>query len=395
MYLVSLHGQATSGWPSASGIPTEWRAGTHFTSSPAAASSSTRRSTLLPMRAITRIEATTYAESVISTPNIGCSASRCPITNGITYMVRPRMLPSYSLRMMAFISDGSIQLLVGPASFSSAEQMKVRSSTRATSVGSEAQWNELGFLVSSRRVKVPVATSASVSSVHSSSEPVHQWTSRGRVSSAISLTQLRIASWVVGAVLRSWVPWSWVPWSWLVSAVMPHSLSSVRGAAVSVCRHRRHVGDGGRLSCRMPSQQGFRPRLGQRYAESRPASPAGMGHERLDRSTGRGRDESHHPGGPGSAAATSDLHVSTGDRPVTPGGKGRACSGRNRPALGSRRPHGLATEPISERAPGRAKVLRLHPALVAQRIEHLTTDQKVGGSNPSERANRTAQADTV
>jgi hypothetical protein len=53
-----------------------------------------RRSTLLPMRAITRIEATTYAESVISTPNIGCSASRCPITNGITYMVRPRMLPS-------------------------------------------------------------------------------------------------------------------------------------------------------------------------------------------------------------------------------------------------------------------------------------------------------------
>ena len=27
-------------------------------------------------------------------------------------------------------------------------------------------------------------------------------------------------------------------------------------------------------------------------------------------------------------------------------------------------------------------------ALVAQRIEHLTTDQKVGGSNPSERANR-------
>src|SRR6478735_3442212 len=26
------------------------------------------------------------------------------------------------------------------------------------------------------------------------------------------------------------------------------------------------------------------------------------------------------------------------------------------------------------------------PALVAQRIEHLTTDQKVGGSNPSERA---------
>ena len=29
-------------------------------------------------------------------------------------------------------------------------------------------------------------------------------------------------------------------------------------------------------------------------------------------------------------------------------------------------------------------------ALVAQRIEHLTTDQKVGGSSPSERAHETA-----
>ena len=48
--------------------------------------------------------------------------------------------------MTAFISSGAIQLLVGPASFSSTEQMKVRSSTRATSLGSEAQWKELGFL---------------------------------------------------------------------------------------------------------------------------------------------------------------------------------------------------------------------------------------------------------
>ena len=33
------------------------------------------------------------------------------------------------------------------------------------------------------------------------------------------------------------------------------------------------------------------------------------------------------------------------------------------------------------------KLLRLlvNPALVAQRIEHLTTDQKVGGSSPSKR----------
>ncbi len=76
---------------------------------------------------------------MISTPNIGLSASRWPITNGITYIVRPRIDPRYRSVMIAFISSGAIQLLVGPASFSCSEQMYVRSSTRATSVGSEAQ----------------------------------------------------------------------------------------------------------------------------------------------------------------------------------------------------------------------------------------------------------------
>ena len=55
---------------------------------------------------------------------------------GMTYIVRPRMQPSYRPRMMPFISSGSIQLLVGPASSSFTEQMKVWSSTRATSSGS-------------------------------------------------------------------------------------------------------------------------------------------------------------------------------------------------------------------------------------------------------------------
>ena len=76
--------------------------------------------------------------------------------------------------MIAFISTGSIQLLVGPASASSREQMKVRSSTRATSLGSDAQWKEFGFLSASSRVKVPAATSWSVRRVHSASEPVTQ-----------------------------------------------------------------------------------------------------------------------------------------------------------------------------------------------------------------------------
>ena len=55
---------------------------------------------------------------------------------GITYIVRPTMQPSYSSVMMRFIWAGSIQLLVGPALRSSSEQMKVWSSTRATSSGS-------------------------------------------------------------------------------------------------------------------------------------------------------------------------------------------------------------------------------------------------------------------
>src|SRR5512144_19434 len=127
--------------------------------------------------------------------------------------------------MRAFISFGSIQLLVGPASFSSTEQMKVRSSTRATSVGSEAAQNELGFFSSLRRTKVPVSTSESVSSTHSSSDPVHQWTLSGWVSFATSLTQSRMPWWVVGAL-------SWI--SLLVDAVSAvmayHSLSRVRYA---------------------------------------------------------------------------------------------------------------------------------------------------------------------
>src|SRR5258707_11248781 len=42
------------------------------------------------------------------------------------------------------------------------------------------------------------------------------------------------------------------------------------------------------------------------------------------------------------------------------------------------------------RRPGWCRRLSGHLALVAQRIEHLTTDQKVGGSSPSERASKLA-----
>jgi len=52
-------------------------------------------------------------------------------------MVRPRIVLVNSLVSSAFISPGSRQWLVGPASSREAEQMKVNSSTRATSAGSE------------------------------------------------------------------------------------------------------------------------------------------------------------------------------------------------------------------------------------------------------------------
>ncbi len=60
-----------------------------------------------------------------------------PIEKGTTYIVRPRMEPLNSPRSVSRISPGSRQWFVGPASSSASGQMNVRSSTRATSPGSE------------------------------------------------------------------------------------------------------------------------------------------------------------------------------------------------------------------------------------------------------------------
>ena len=60
-----------------------------------------------------------------------------PMLKASTYIVRPRMQPLNSSLSFLRISNGSIQLLVGPALSFESEQMNVRSSTRATSRGSE------------------------------------------------------------------------------------------------------------------------------------------------------------------------------------------------------------------------------------------------------------------
>ena len=71
------------------------------------------------------------------TPISDLSEPSGPIENGTTYIVRPIIEPSNNGLNVARISSGSCQLLVGPASSSFSEQMKVRSSTRATSLGSD------------------------------------------------------------------------------------------------------------------------------------------------------------------------------------------------------------------------------------------------------------------
>ena len=133
MYLTGLHGHGTSAWPGSKGAPTEWTA---LTNRPL---SSINRSADLPIRVMIRIDATTYGESVISTPSWEILLPSGPMQNGTTYMTRPLMHPSKISANVARISAGGIQLLVGPASSSRSEQMNVRLSTRATSPGSERQ----------------------------------------------------------------------------------------------------------------------------------------------------------------------------------------------------------------------------------------------------------------
>ncbi|MNY11221.1 hypothetical protein D3C86_1442370 [compost metagenome] len=99
-----------------------------------------------------------------------------PIENGTTYSVRPRMAPSNRPLSVSRISAGSAQLLVGPASSGRSEQMNVRSSTRATSDGSEQARKELGRLAGLSLRIVPAWTICSHRRSYSSCEPSHHTT---------------------------------------------------------------------------------------------------------------------------------------------------------------------------------------------------------------------------
>ena len=119
------------------------------------------------MRVMMRMLTTTYGESVICTPSRLMGEPMGPIEKGMTYMMRPRMEPRNSSVSVARISSGSAQLLVGPASMGSREQMKVRSSTRATSLGSERARKLLGRFTGSSAVKVPASASSRQSAAYS------------------------------------------------------------------------------------------------------------------------------------------------------------------------------------------------------------------------------------
>src|SRR5436305_11238981 len=181
MYLVSLHGHGTSACPGASGAPTVW---TDRTNSP---DDAIARSASVPIRVMIRIEVTTYGESVISTPSWEISPPSGPMQNGTTYMTRPRMQPSKISAKVLRISSGAIQLLVGPASCSRSEQMKVLSSTRATSLGAEAHQKLFGRSCGISLAMVPFSTSRLVSRSHSARQPTHPTTAPAADSPAIAL----------------------------------------------------------------------------------------------------------------------------------------------------------------------------------------------------------------
>jgi hypothetical protein len=167
-FSAGLQGHSASFSPSLSGAPTLC---THGTNSPSAPSTS---AAARPIRVMIFILTTAYGESVICTPIWAIGEPSGPMLNGTTYIVRPAIDPVKRPVRIRRMSRGSIQLLVGPASSSLRAQMKVRSSTRATSLASLRARKLRGRFTGSSRMKVPALTSCSHSASYSASEPSHQ-----------------------------------------------------------------------------------------------------------------------------------------------------------------------------------------------------------------------------
>src|SRR5207237_8272462 len=102
-----------------------------------------------------------------------------PMLEASTYMVRPAMDPVNTSVSFSFILAGSSQLLVGPASSWEREQIKVQSSTRATSPGSDRTRMLLGRFSGSSGMAMPDRVMRSCRAWYSSAEPSHQWMRSG------------------------------------------------------------------------------------------------------------------------------------------------------------------------------------------------------------------------
>mmetsp|Transcript_25306 Transcript_25306/g.63456 ORF Transcript_25306/g.63456 Transcript_25306/m.63456 type:complete len:229 (+) Transcript_25306:636-1322(+) len=155
-------------------------------------------STSWPMRVMIFMLTMTYGESVTWMPYLENLEPNGPMQKGMMYIVRPFMQPRNNSRSFCFISSGSAQLLVGPASSLVLEQMNVQLSTRATSLGSDRHRKLLGRFLSFRRMNVPAATISSHSVSYSSCDPSHQCTFSGSHRERISSTHSSSALLVVG-----------------------------------------------------------------------------------------------------------------------------------------------------------------------------------------------------
>src|SRR6476469_5143511 len=109
-----------------------------------------------PIRVMIRMFTTTYSESVSCTPYLENREPTGPMQKGMIYKVLPLMQPFMRPLRTDFIFLGSIQLLVGPASIFNLLQIKVRSSTLATSLGSLKHAKLFGRFLGSSFMNVPL-----------------------------------------------------------------------------------------------------------------------------------------------------------------------------------------------------------------------------------------------
>src|SRR5712675_663821 len=107
----------------------------------------------------------------------------------MTNIVRPRIAPASSPRSFAYVSVGSDQLFVGPASSFVGVQTKVNCSTRATSFGLDRCKYERGTFFSFSSIRTFCLSDSVIRNSRSRSDPSHQKMFSGCVSVAISCTQ--------------------------------------------------------------------------------------------------------------------------------------------------------------------------------------------------------------